>query len=277
MIPWANLLVLIVVVLAIGVAAIAWTALAAEKVARRKGGRSRCARCAYLVAGLPDPICPECGADLAVDAAVITGADPTIVRWRVGAAALVWTVAIAAAYAGSVWAIGSYFPPKSVYSGKLTVQPNAASSDVFVLTFDGVSADPASPAQNIAMTFYPSNQDGPSPNAPVLKIDPSAALSHEAIESWLKQNGYSGEDSSLSIDAAIAASSIEALATSTTNIAARGYSNTIAGTKVPGASTLFLLPISLLVALAIWLQGLRKLASGTGLAWLHRSRSAPSV
>ena len=124
------------------------------------------------------------------------------------------------------------------------------------------------------MTFHPANQDGPSPNAPVLNIDPAAALSHEAIESWLKQNGYSGDDSSLRIDAAIVASSIEALASSTTRIEARGYSNTIAGTKVPGASTLFLLPVSLLVALAVWLQGLRKLASGTGLAWLHRSRPA---
>ena len=91
-----------------------------------------------ILRGLPVSICPECGADLAAHAAVITGADPIVVRWRVGGAAFLWTVVIAATYAGSVWAIGTYFPPKSLYSGKLKVQPNATSSDVLLLTFDGV-------------------------------------------------------------------------------------------------------------------------------------------
>jgi hypothetical protein len=186
-------------------------------------------------------------------------------------------VLIAAAYAAAVWAVGTYFPAKSIYSGMLKVQTNATSSDVLLLTFDGVSADPESPAQQIAMTFHPANQSSPAPGAPLLKIDPSAAASQEELESWLKKSGYAGDDRSLPIDAAIAASAIEALATSTTNIVAGGYSITITGTKVPGASTRILLPISLLVALAIWYQGLRKLASGTGLAWLHRSGPAPHV
>ena len=47
------------------------------------GGEPCCSRCGYLVRGLPGPICPECGADLAQPGAVTTsGGRRPAGKWR---------------------------------------------------------------------------------------------------------------------------------------------------------------------------------------------------
>jgi hypothetical protein len=274
LILWWRVILVVVAPLIIGAIGIVWTAIAAAKLAMQRGNRPRCAGCAYPVSGLSVSTCPECGANLAADGAVFLGIEPKIVRWRVGAAALVWSLGVVVVYAAAFWAIGTYFPSPNAYSGTLKLQAAPTSVDVLSLSFDGVSSSPASPAQRITLSFHPTGQSGPGPNVPTLTIDPALPPSQAELESWLRTSGYSGDDQSLPIDAALVAEAIASLGASTTSIAAGGSSIVISGSRLPSGFTVFLVNFSILVAFVIWVYGLRRLASGRSLAWLHQPGAA---
>ncbi|MCX5688568.1 MAG: hypothetical protein NTV94_02025 [Planctomycetota bacterium] len=267
---WWRVILVVVVPLIIGAVGIVWTAIAAAKLAKLRGNRPRCAGCGYSVSGLSVSTCPECGAKLATDGAVFLGIEPKIVRWRVGAAALVWSLGLVVVYSASFWAIGTYFPSPNAYSGTLKLQAAPTSVDVLSLSFDGVSSSPASPAQRITLSFHPTGQTAPAPNAPTLTIDPALPPSQAELESWLRTSGYPGDTLSLPVDAALVVEAIASLGISTTSIAAGGSSIFISGSKLPSRFTVLLVNFSILVAIFIWVYGLRRLASGRSLSWLHQ-------
>lgn len=193
------------------------------------GNEARCAKCMYIANGLPTPICPECGSDLATPGAVVVGGKLPASRLARSIGWSLFCLLTVGLLLACAWAVlsATVLPEVSDQSSTITLYWPASKAykniEIEVKSHGVIFRHNSSPLPRQLSVKIIRNDNTPR----TLLVDPSnlhfcdpavagstfgsAPLDEIALASWLRSSGVKGDDKLIAGEMAVTMNHLELL------------------------------------------------------------------